>query len=119
MFQSDITIGTNTFSKVVVRPMSSSYADNNQTLTNPRILQISHEVAKSGRVSTAVILDDTANVAVGTSLVASNVRVLTKISYNPLEGRADLDAAIKAAIVELNTFLSAEANVAKLLNKES
>lgn len=119
MFTSDITIGSNTFSKTVTRPTSASYADNNQTLSNPRILQISHETAKSGRVSSAVILDDTANITVGSNLIASNVRVLVKISYNPLEGRADLTAAIKAAILDLNTFLGADANVTKLLNKES
>lgn len=119
MFINDITIGTDVFSKTVVRPTSSTYSDNNQTLSNPRTLQISHEIAKSGRVSTAVIIDDTATVTLGSSLVADNVRALIKISYNPLGGRAELTAAVKAAIAQINAFMSVEANVTKLLNRES
>lgn len=119
MFPSDITIGTDSFSRIVTRPTSSSYSDNNQSLSNPRVLQISHETAKNARVSSAVILDDTQTVTIGNTSVADNIRVLLKVSYNPLGGRADLTEKVKAAIVQLTAFAAVEANITKLLNKES
>lgn len=119
MFNPTITIGTDVFAKTIVRPTSAVYADNNQTLSNPRSLTISHEVGKSGQVATAVILDDSAIVPVGNTNVNDKIRVLFKVQYNPLQGRSGLDTAIKAAIVQLSSFMSDDANVAKLLNKES
>lgn len=119
MYPSDITIGSDTFSRTVTRPTSSAYSDNNQSLSNPRTLTISHETSKSGRVSSAVILDDTATVTVGNTNVADNIRILVKVSYNPLGGRADLTAKVKEAIAQLVAFAGVEGNVTKLLNKES
>lgn len=119
MFLNSLTIGTDTFDKQTIRPLSATYVDNNQTLSNPRSLTISHEIGKSGQVATAVILDDNAIVPIGNSNVTDKVRVLFKIQYNPLQGRTGLDTAIKAAIVQLTGFMSDSANVVKLLNKES
>lgn len=119
MFVNDITIGSNTFAKQSVRPLSASYADNNQPLDNPRLLTISHEVAKSGQVSSIVMIDDTKVIPVGTTFVNSKARVFMKIQYNPLQGRSDLVAAINAAITELTTFVGVAGNITKLLNKES
>lgn len=119
MFDNSITLGTETFAKQSVRPLSATYADNNQVLSNPRTLTISHEVGKSGQVSSAIILDDSKTIPVGNSLVTDKVRALFKIQYNPLQGRADLAAAIKAAVTELSTFVGDTNNFNKLLNKES
>ena len=119
MYPSDITIGSDVFSRTVTRPTSSTYSDNNQSLSNPRTLTISHESAKSGRVASAVIFDDTATVTVGNSIAADNLRVLLKVSYNPLGGRADLTDKVKAAIAQLVAFAEVGANITKLLNKES
>lgn len=119
MFPSDLTIGTDTFSRTVTRPTSSTYSDNNQSLSNPRLLTVSHETAKNARVSSAVILDDTETVVVGSSMAADNIRVLLKVSYNPLGGRADLTNKVKAAIAQLVAFAGVEGNITKLLNKES
>lgn len=119
MFSSDITIGSDAFSRTVTRPTSSTYSDNNQSLSNPRALTISHETAKSSRVSSAVILDDTATVVLGNTTSADNVRVLLKVSYNPLGGRVNLTDVVKAAIAQIVAFAGVEGNITKLLNKES
>lgn len=119
MFTPDITIGTDVYSRIVTRPTSAVYSDNDQSLTNPRTLQISHETAKSARVSSAVILDDTMTVTVGNTTVPDNVRVLLKVSYNPLGGRVDLSGVVKNTIAQLSEFIQDEGNITKLLNKES
>lgn len=119
MFDNHIVVGPEIFAKQSVRPLSATYSDNNQTLNNPRTLTISHEVGKSGQVSSAVILDDTATVPVGNTLVTDRIRVLYKIQYNPMMGRADLAAAIKAASNHLVSFVSDETNQNRILNKES
>lgn len=119
MYTSDLLIGVDTFSRTVTRPTSSTYSDNNQSLSNPRLLTISHETAKNARVSSAVILDDTETVVVGNSMAADNIRVLLKVSYNPLGGRTDLTTKVKGAIAQLIAFAQVENNITKLLNKES
>lgn len=119
MFTPDIFVGSDTYSRTVTRPTSSVYSDNNQSLTNPRTLQISHETAKSARVSSAVIFDDTQTVTIGNTTVPDNVRVLMKVSYNPLGGRANLTEVVKSAIAQLNAFAQNDGNITKLLNKES
>lgn len=119
MFLNELTLGTDTFAKQSVRPLSATYADNNQQLNNPRTLTISHEVGKSGQVSSAVILDDALSIPVGNSLVNDRIRVLHKIQYNPFGGRTELGAAIKAAVFQLADFVSDDANLSKILNKES
>lgn len=119
MYPSTLILNTQTFEKKVQRPMSSVYIDTDQTLDNPRSLTISHEVAKSGRVSTAVMLDDTKSIVLANSIVADNTRVLIKLSYNPLGGRASLDTVVRAALADLVGFLSDTANIDKLLTQES
>lgn len=119
MFDNQLKIGADTFAKQSVRPLSATYSDNNQTLNNPRTLTISHEVGKSGQVSSAVILDDMATIPVGNNLVTDRIRVLYKVQYNPMMGRAELAAAIKAASAQLVEFVSVEANFNRILNKES
>lgn len=52
-------------------------------------------------------------------MVTDKVRALFKIQYNPMMGRAELAAAIKTAVADLISFVGAEANLAKILNKES
>lgn len=119
MFDNHINIGYDTFAKQSVRPLSAIYSDNNQTLSNPRTLTISHEVGKSGQVSSAVILDDMATIPVGNTLVTDRVRVLYKIQYNPMVGRAELAAAIRGASTQLVSFVSDDTNLNRILNKES
>lgn len=119
MFLNELKLGADTFAKQSVRPLSATYADNNQQLNNPRILTISHETGKSGQVSSAVILDDALSIPVGNSLVNDRIRVLFKIQYNPLGGRTALAAAIKASVIQLKDFVGDDANLSKILNKES
>lgn len=120
MYASDITLGTTTFSLRTQRVNSSIRSDATQPLNEPNTLTISHDVAGSGRVSSAVMLDDVKVVQVGTSSpVADTVRVMLKVQYNPVSGRVDIDDDVNALIAELVAFLGTPANVVKLLNRES
>lgn len=119
MFNNDLQLGSDIFAKQSVRPLSATYADNNQQLDNPRTLTISHEVGKSGQVSSAIILDDVLSIPVGNSLVNDRIRVLHKIQYNPFGGRPGLAAAIRASVLDLANFVSDDDNLSKILNKES
>jgi len=118
MFASDLTVGTRTYSLRSQRMSSSLRGDATRTVSNPRLLTISHETAKNGKVSSVMMIDDTAVVTNGTSVVNDTIRVMVKLQYNPLVGRTDITTTIMAAIDELQALL-VEANVTKLLNKES
>lgn len=119
MLANDITLGTTVFALRSLRSTSSVRSDNNQAVDHPRLLTISHEVAKSGRVSSAIMIDDTVPVTVGTSQVGSDTtRVLLKLQYNPLSGRTTTSADLKLALAELAAFISVEANIDKILNRE-
>ena len=121
MYTPDITLGTQTYSLQAQRANSSVRSDASQPLSEPNTLTISHELAKSGRYSTAVMLDDTKIVSLvgATTPVPDTVRTMFKLQYNPLAGRTDVDADITNAIAQLIVFLSDPTNVDKLLNKES
>lgn len=119
MFQNELYLGSDVFAKQSVRPLSATYADNNQQLNNPRTLTISHEVGKSGQVSTAIILDDVLSIPIGNSLVNDRIRVLHKIQYNPFGGRPGLAEAIRASVRDLANFVCDDENLSKILNKES
>lgn len=120
MYASDITLGTTLYSLRTQRVNSSVRADPTQNLKEPKTLTISHDVAGSGRVSSAVILDDIAVVQIGASSPQSDaVRVMLKLQYNPLSGRADIEATVAAQLAELVAFMGTPANITKLLNRES
>lgn len=120
MFTPDILIGTDTFALRSQRSTSSERADTNQTVSEPRILTIAHERAKSNRISSVVYIDDTKLVQSASSVLTPDViRALVKIQYSPLSGRTATEADVKLAITQLIAFLSVEANVNKLLLLES
>lgn len=122
-FSNDITLDTHTFSNILRVGKRGVYRDAAAPLDKPATLTISHETTKSGRLSSAVIIDldevipcsDTCS----TVPVADNIRMLVKLSYNPLAGRADLPtdlALIKAHII---AFLVNSEDWPKFLNQES
>lgn len=120
MFTPDITIGTDVFALRSQRSNSSDRSDTNQSISEPRVLTISHEKAKNNRVSSVVFIDDQKLVQIGSSVPQlDNIRVLVKLQYNPLSGRLTTEADVKLALTQLLTFLAVEANVDKLLNLES
>lgn len=119
MFSSDITLNTKAFSLAAQRTQSSLRRVSTRPVSAPLELNIAHETAKSGRVSTAVYIDDVAVVQVGSSAaVKDTVRVLVKLQYNPMSGRTTTNADIKSAVADIVSFLST-ANIDKLLNQES
>lgn len=118
MFTSDITIGSQTFSAVTSYGSSTIRRKTGEPVSEPTDLTISHEVAKNGRVSSAVIIDDVKVVSDTNGIVTDNVRALVKLQYNPASGRSTLDADIRALIDDLVTFLGVAGNVDKLVNRE-
>lgn len=119
MFQSDITLNTKTYALSAQRTNSSLRRVSTRPVSTPLELNIAHEVAKNGRVSTAIYIDDVAVVQIGSSPATKDtVRALVKLQYNPMSGRTTTNTDIKAAIADLVSFLSV-ANIDKLLNQES
>lgn len=119
MYTSDITIGTETYALRTQRVNSSVRAEISQPVSEPRLLTISHETSKSGRVSSVVMIDDSKVVQIGSSApTVDTMRALLKIQYNPLSGRTGVEAEIKAMIAALAAFAT-DANISKLLNQES
>lgn len=90
-----------------------------QPLTAPNLLTVSHEVTKSGRVSTALIFEDIETLTTATGIIADSVKVFVKLQYSPFAGRADVKLAIKAQILELVALLNNTAIVDKVLNQET
>lgn len=119
MYTSDITIGTEVYALRSQRTNSSVRAETSQSVSEPRLLTISHENAKSGRVSSVIMIDDSKVVQIGASAPSlDTMRAMIKIQYNPLSGRTGIEAEIKAMIAALAAF-STDANISKLLNQES
>jgi hypothetical protein len=124
MYPSDITIASTvptTYSIVTERASSSLYSDPSQPLAEPKVLTISHETDKSGRVSSVVYIDDIAslvNTTVGAPAVVDTVKCQFKLMYNPTLGRATLEADLAQLREELTVFVSDSTNWTKLLNKE-
>lgn len=118
MFTPDIVVGTTTYSLRAQRMASSVRGDSTQPVSEPRLLTISHETAKNGKVSSIMMIDDTAVVSSGAVASSDTIRVLLKLQYNPLSGRTDIEATVNSAIDDLKALLI-PANITKLFNKES
>lgn len=118
-YNNDLTLGTTTFSLISERPTSSLRADGTATLDNPSFSTISHETAKSGKVSSVIYFDDEKVLTAPDGAVESSlVRSQFKISYDPTQGRTDIEAVVAAQIALLVAFLGDAGNVTKFLNKE-
>lgn len=117
MLDANIVTLTSTYNLTTTRPTSSIRSDSAKPLDNPRVMTVSHDIAKSGRVSSVVYIDDTLTTVVAGVASSSNVRVQLKLSYNPLEGRTDIASDIAVIYAELKEFLT-PANLTKILNKE-
>lgn len=119
MFASDITIGTRTYALRAQRTNSSVRADPSEPVNEPNLLTISHDVANSGRISSAVMFDDTKVITLGSSSVTDTIRCMVKIQYNPTSGRTLITDDVNALLEEVVTFLGTPTNITKLLNRES
>lgn len=121
MYTPDITLEGQTYALQSQRTNSSVRSDASQPVSEPNTLTISHEKAKNGRVSSAVILDDTkiVSTAGATIPVADTVKVLLKIQYNPVGGRIDNDTVVENLVAQIVAFASNASNIDKLLNQES
>jgi hypothetical protein len=120
MLTSDLTTTTPvaTFSAISTRATSTLRSDAAQPLDEPRIVTVSHETQKNGKVSSVIYIDDTKNVLSGVTVVPSLCRVQLKLQYNPLEGRVDIDATMAELYAQLTEIVSTGTNFDKILNKE-
>lgn len=119
---SDITLGTDLFSTIVVKPRSTIRSNPAQLASEPETLTISHEVASNGRISSVFIIDDgtmvPCNDACATTPTMSNVRGMIKLQYNPNEGNTDIDISVAAVIEYLKALLADDALMTKFRNQE-
>lgn len=122
MMESDITLGVNVYSTQVVKPTSTIRGDASREIEDPAILTVSHETGKNGRVSSVMIIDDSAlvpcNDACSTTPGISNVRGMIKLQYDPTDGRANLDTVLMVVLAELMALLADSALMTKFRNKE-
>lgn len=119
MFANTLTLNSKNYDLVSQNPYRSMRSDSSKPVNEPTTLTISHEVAKNGRRSSVVILDDNAVINSGTMITKDSIKAQFKIQFNPYSGRADIEAKINELIVELTDFVSVPANIDKFLNLES
>lgn len=119
MFANTLTLNTHNYDLVSQSPYRSMRSDATKPVNEPSTLTISHEVAKNGRRSSVVILDDNAVINSGTLITKDSIKAQFKIQFNPYSGRTDIEATISELITELTAFLAVPANVDKFLNLES
>lgn len=121
MLPNDITVNTHTYALQTQRTNSSIRGNAAKPLDNPETLSISHEVLKSGRINSVIMLDNDRKVTkTGTCSTPSSdtIKVQFKISYNPLGGRDDVEATLIDLKASLIAFLASD-NYDRFLNKES
>jgi hypothetical protein len=128
MYASDITLndGTNdhVYSQTLLFNGKSVRADAEQSVSEPNLLTISHEVANNGRVSSVIMRDNTRTVTASSvsgcavSSISDVVRTQFKIAYNPTVDRDTINAELTAQLKEIIGFLGVEANFTKFLNRE-
>lgn len=123
MLPSDILLDTRTFALQTQRTNSSVRGDAAKDLDNPSTLTVAHETAKSGRVSSVIIVDSAAVVDCDASCnltpTTDNIRVQFKVQYNPLSGRTDTGAEILAVKAVLEEFLSTPDLFDRFMNRET
>lgn len=119
---SDITLSVDTYSVITQRANSTVRSNPTATTVNPEYLTVSHEIAKSGKVSSAVMLDDLTSVPCNDTCQLtpgiSTVRAMFKLQYNPNEGDPDIEGAITDVITKLNAFLADSTLITKFRNRE-
>lgn len=119
MLLNTITLDGVVFDKITFVKNESTYSSESNALTDPKRLRVSHNVRKNGIVDTLIQSEHQARPVApdGTTLLPfSAVRAQLKISYNPFEGRQDIQAALIAQKTMLVELFDAE--LASLLNKE-
>lgn len=83
-------------------------------LTAPQLLEISHQKRKDGTVDTVCYITSDKRPTPDKNL--SRVRTQVKFSYNPLEGRSDIQTEIAAQIAELTKLYTD--SLPSILNRE-
>lgn len=123
MLTNDITLNTSdTYSLIEQRPTSSKRSISGLEPNVDGNLVVSHEVAKDGRVSSVVIIEDllvpAINATTGIIPKTDAIRVMLKLQYSPSTTRVSSDADIKKAIAGIVEFFGDPVKVNKILNRE-
>jgi len=122
MLPSDITLNTNTYALQTQRANSSVRGDSARPLETPVTLEIAHETAKNGRVSSVIILSSHelvagASLSCPTAPISDALRVQFKMQYNPTIGRTGIDAEILRLKTDLISFITS-ADFDRIVNRE-
>lgn len=118
MLQETLTLGTEDFAKTVERPTSSERAIAGLNVGKSVKLTISHETSKTGTRSSVLIFDD-ADVVIGEGNPKPvNNRLLLKLQYSPLSGRADATEVLAAQLARMQAALADDVLWTKFINQE-
>lgn len=118
----DIVLDGQTFSLVSNTANSSLRKDPARDAVSPATLRIASETTKNGQINSVIQLVDATLVPCGTGCsivpLMSEVKLQLKLSYNPLEGRTDIDTAITDLRADLTAFMADTSLMTKFLNQE-
>lgn len=122
-FPDKITLQTVDFDLVSRSGTRAVRSDPLTELDNPSTLLISHETAKNGRVSSVVMREENVVISCNDTCdivpQTSNVKVMLKIQYNPLEGYPDQAVVIERLFQQIIAAEILTDFLPKMLNKES
>jgi hypothetical protein len=112
----DDLLATHNYDLISSLGSRSIRSDASQSISEPKRVLTSSEKAKSGRVGSVFIREDTSTLADG--ITQDTTRVQLKASYNPNSGITDQKTILRAQIAEVVSFFSVAANVEQFLNQE-
>jgi hypothetical protein len=122
MMSANITLDSKVYSTTSVKSNSTIRKDGARPIEDPALLTISHETAKSGRVNSVMIIDDTVMVPCNDTCQivpgVSSIKGLVKFSYNPKEGRTDLRTSLDSIVAQLTAMLGNQTLMDQFFNLE-
>jgi hypothetical protein len=122
MMSADITLGSSVYSTTSVKSNSTIRKNGARPIEDPALFTVSHEVAKSGRINSVMIIDDTVMVPCNDTCQVvpgvSSIKGLVKFSYNPKEGRTDLRTSLETIAAELISMLESQTRMDQFFNLE-
>lgn len=126
MFNPDIVIDTTpevTYTLVQQNAKASQRVEVESPIGAPKTLKLSHQVEKSGRVSSVVIFQDviprTNDWVCVNDFEYDLMKMQLKLQYLPLPGRTDIEDTLDDMWNRLKEFFDDENNRKKFYRKES
>lgn len=116
MLPLQLTTSQGSLDKLFAQPSRSRFSIESRATTAPVFLEVDHNVHKNGQISTAIAINDDARPDGILTGEYSRIRVMVKLMYNPLEGRADVPAVLDTNIADLLAIVQAQ--LPSLINRE-